>query len=55
MADEAKRLEELRRQRLREGLARVNKLEERATPEAIEKWIQSEYDRLGANRPDLED
>jgi hypothetical protein len=44
------------RERLREGIAsRVNRLEETSTPEAIEKWIQGEYERFNAVRPELED
>lgn len=43
------------RDRLREGMSRVERLEETTTPEALEKWMGSEIKRYGGRKVELED
>lgn len=43
------------RDRLREGMSRVERLEETTTPEDLEKWMGSEIKRYGGRKVELED
>lgn len=43
------------RERLREGLSRVERLEEATTQESIDKWMGVEIKRYGGRRIEVDD
>ena len=52
------KLQELKksiRERLREGLSRVERLEEATTKEGLEKWMGGEIKRFGGRPVELDD
>lgn len=56
MSDE--KLDELKkaiRERLREGMARVERLEETTDQQSLDKWIAGETKRYGGRAVELED